>query len=442
MNTEKSTQPIIVIYHSADFDGLFCREIARLHFGDAATYIGWNYGDPVPEVPVTARLYILDLSVRELMAHPGLIWIDHHKSAIEEFPITIPGYRIDGVAACRLAWQWFAGEEFGMDDAGEWGLPDKRQFVERIVTEPLAVRLAGEYDIWDHRDARSVLFQHGLRFNEEELDWPRLLAAHEDDEDANSDEAYVSELLESGRGLERYLVKSDAKRIKKSGFDLRWEGLTFLAINAGGNSLAFAAGIKPHHDALLGFRWAGDKWLVSLYGIPGKPDLDLSAIAVRHGGGGHRQACGFECATLPFEIGSQFSMPEAFLVGQQNLVNTLIAALNKMDAPEDVVRALAENGDVAHVHWWISKLNTTTQAIFSVIGERERQNAKWGEQNHDPITWSAILTEECGEFAEAALHKKFGGRAAEGLRMEAVHCAAVAVQIVECIDRAEQKGGE
>jgi len=74
-------------------------------------------------------------------------------------------------------------------------------------------------------------------------------------------------------------------------------------------------------------------------------------------------------------------------------------------------------------------------AIAALLAERERQDKKWGEQNHDPITWSAILSEECGEFAEAALHAKFGGHAAGGLRDEAIHCAAVALQIVECLDR-------
>ena len=74
-------------------------------------------------------------------------------------------------------------------------------------------------------------------------------------------------------------------------------------------------------------------------------------------------------------------------------------------------------------------------ALVSVYIERHKQNLKWGEQNHDPITWSAILSEECGEFAQAALHHRFGGHAAAGLREEAVQCAAVALQIVECLDR-------
>jgi uncharacterized protein len=105
----------VVIYHSADFDGIFCREIARKFLPPDTIFIGWNYGDPVEEIKNGIndedRLYILDLSIDELMGHPNLIWIDHHKSAIEKYPATIPGYRIDGVAACRLVWQWFRAVE-------------------------------------------------------------------------------------------------------------------------------------------------------------------------------------------------------------------------------------------------------------------------------------------------------------------------------------------
>ena len=75
------------------------------------------------------------------------------------------------------------------------------------------------------------------------------------------------------------------------------------------------------------------------------------------------------------------------------------------------------------------------QAIQDTLDERARQDAKWGVQNHDPVTWSAILTEECGEFAQAALHHRFGGPAAAKLRNEAVQVAAVAVAIIEYIDR-------
>ena len=79
-------------------------------------------------------------------------------------------------------------------------------------------------------------------------------------------------------------------------------------------------------------------------------------------------------------------------------------------------------------------------AINDIIAERRRQDEKFGPQDHDPITWAVILAEEVGEFSQAALQLKFGGDKAAGLREEAVQCAAVALAIIECIDR--QRGDQ
>lgn len=85
---------------------------------------------------------------------------------------------------------------------------------------------------------------------------------------------------------------------------------------------------------------------------------------------------------------------------------------------------------------FIQTVNYRINAIDSVMKEMHSQDEKWGKnRNLEPILWSAILTEECGEFAQAALHDKFGGDKAGGLREEAVQVAAVALQIIENIDR-------
>jgi len=70
-----------------------------------------------------------------------------------------------------------------------------------------------------------------------------------------------------------------------------------------------------------------------------------------------------------------------------------------------------------------------------IRAERERQNKKWGEQNHDDYRWLAILTEEVGEAAQAILHDEFGGSHAGTAKTELVHVAAVAVQWLECMER-------
>jgi len=85
----------------------------------------------------------------------------------------------------------------------------------------------------------------------------------------------------------------------------------------------------------------------------------------------------------------------------------------------------------------ITKTKNTANAFESVLQERVRQDEKWGEQNLDPFTYLTILMEEVGELSQAALHTKFGGEHSglEHLREEAVQTAAVALAIVECLDR-------
>jgi hypothetical protein len=78
-----------------------------------------------------------------------------------------------------------------------------------------------------------------------------------------------------------------------------------------------------------------------------------------------------------------------------------------------------------------------TEALFSILQERLAQDAKWGEQNHDPFLYLTILGEEYGELCNAALETRFGGDngGLDNLRTEAVQTAAVAMAVVECLDR-------
>lgn len=74
------------------------------------------------------------------------------------------------------------------------------------------------------------------------------------------------------------------------------------------------------------------------------------------------------------------------------------------------------------------------KALSDVLKERERQDEKWGVQDHGAFVWITILVEEIGEFTEAALK----GYNLDVLRKEAVQMAAVALAIIECIDRVER----
>jgi len=82
------------------------------------------------------------------------------------------------------------------------------------------------------------------------------------------------------------------------------------------------------------------------------------------------------------------------------------------------------------------------QALHEIIAERGRQDAKWGQQNHTHEWWLAILMEEVGELSQAILETHFDanpdGSPHGGLvnvKKEAVQCAAVAMALVECMNR-------
>ena len=68
--------------------------------------------------------------------------------------------------------------------------------------------------------------------------------------------------------------------------------------------------------------------------------------------------------------------------------------------------------------------------IVIIKAERERQDAKWGEQNHGDFKWLSILVEEVGEVAKAILEDN----SAEGVK-ELSHVAAVSVAWMEAIGR-------
>lgn len=298
-----------VIFHSGDYDGEFCREIAR-HFlkSDILTFIGWDYGDPKLIFPETGQVYVLDLNPECFKEFPGIdvaqkrvVWIDHHKTAIDQWGTYLPGYRIEGVAACRLAWQWFSDEHIAGVPIPQ-PLPTLQDFLERKVQEPLAVRLVGEYDIWDHRGDGDLEFQLGLRA-QEEIPWELLLT----DGDAQTRapaEAFVGRLIQTGRFVQTYVRKQSAFTMKNA-FILKWRGLAWLALNnTSKNSQVFESLDKPEtgHDALMKFNWTGRVWDFSLYHAKHRTDLNLSDIAKAYGGGGHPGACGFRVTQIPFPL--------------------------------------------------------------------------------------------------------------------------------------------
>lgn len=85
-------------------------------------------------------------------------------------------------------------------------------------------------------------------------------------------------------------------------------------------------------------------------------------------------------------------------------------------------------------------MDNILQQVFS---ECTRQKEKWGEQNHHPVMWNSILTEETGESAKEVNEYTFGDKSALlRLRTELIQVAAVAVSAIDSLDRNELKESE
>lgn len=91
--------------------------------------------------------------------------------------------------------------------------------------------------------------------------------------------------------------------------------------------------------------------------------------------------------------------------------------------------------DIAHIQTVVKR----------VIEERKKQEQKWGQQNHNPFMWNAILVEEVGEVSQAILeaydwvNKKFSaGSKLDDLKEELIQVIAVGVAMYQSIERNEE----
>lgn len=73
---------------------------------------------------------------------------------------------------------------------------------------------------------------------------------------------------------------------------------------------------------------------------------------------------------------------------------------------------------------------TKKDIINLILSERNKQDVKWGEQNHNIYKWLAILGEEVGEVNKAALENKY-----DEVIDELIQIGAVTVAMIESLER-------
>jgi len=278
-------------YHNKDFDGECSAAIVKEYYGPYIQLIGLNYGDPWGgdspiEDQITSEdiVVMVDFSLRpfermlEIQDRASIfIWIDHHKSIIDEASINekkIEKCSLDlSLSACEQTWKYF--------------FP--------TIEIPEGVKLLGRYDVWDHAYSNKVQpFEYGMRGMIEnganDPIWDRVFF----------EESFIEEVVQLGSHILNYQNKVNKWNMKFS-FPATIDGIKFICINnAMTGSLQFDSVWDPEkYDAVLVFfRTPEKKWKIRVYTI--KEGIDLTKITVKRGGGGHITAGGWTANHLSF----------------------------------------------------------------------------------------------------------------------------------------------
>lgn len=270
--------------------------LTDLKYGYDQQFIEINYDMkfPIENIKQNEQIYIVDYSIspdemRKLLEiTKDVTWIDHHKTALEkyaDFEYPIRGIRYDGIAGCMLTYCYI----HHMTQRGEGGI---KSFDLSMAEEaPMFTKYIADWDVWKFKygdDTRNFITAfNSLDFNPQSENWNKFFIFPDD-----------AGLIIDGQIMTRYRDGWAREVCKSKGFSVELDGYKCFALNLPNcNSEYFKSIDDGTYDILMPFSFNGDKWTVSLY----SKTVDVSEIAKKYGGGGHKGASGFQCLELPFK---------------------------------------------------------------------------------------------------------------------------------------------
>lgn len=261
----------LVLYHKNCADGLGAAYAAFKKFGENAEYFPINYGNEPPDV-IEKNVFILDFSfpkeklIEMKQSAKSIIVLDHHKTAEENLKDLDFAFFDMNKSGAVLAWEYFHNTEI-----------------------PLFIKLIQDRDLWKFDFEETKFFNDGLRayvrFDIREF-------AKLENED------FVKELIEKGKHI-RFIFEKDVLDFSKHKVDVNFNGHIGYGCNVSPKFSSEIGNLLALESKTFGcsFSYSGitKKWHYQLRSVG---NYDVSEIAKYFGGGGHKNASGFESETL------------------------------------------------------------------------------------------------------------------------------------------------
>ena len=276
MNENKITKAIMILYHAECNDGFGAAWAAWKKFGDKADYIPVILGK-YPNNFINKIIYTLDLTLPKeitmdlLKSNKRLTSIDHHISTKDITEMT-QNYSFDNNhSGAVLTWKYFN--------------PDK--------PVPKLLLLIEDSDIWkwEYPETNNFIASLSL-FDYDFKTWDSISLDLEDPEK-------IKEYLFKGETINTYFDKIAISLIKHAQ-KVEFEGYQVYSANVGHPVKFFVikALMKRYHYFIITWVQEGDEIHASLRS---DGSVDVSEIAKKYGGGGHKNAAGFNFpADQPF----------------------------------------------------------------------------------------------------------------------------------------------
>lgn len=291
------TKPI-VLYHGNCWDG-FCAAWLFHRVWPDGDFIPVQHGQEPPEIANDKNrpLFIVDFSYsRDVMFRlgamrpGGLTVLDHHKTAmaaLDGLDIELASHNCGSCditfdmekSGGRLAWEWIWDNHYGKTYSGLW-CPDQHRTFDRSHA-PWLVDYTEDRDLWRWALPSSKAITTGLRSYPLEFTlWDEFASRSE------------TEFITDGLAI----LRSEATVIDthvRHAREIEMGGYKILAVNATVLFSDIAGKLAEGRPFGAAYFDRGDgkrQW--SLRSTDG--GVDVSEIAKANGGGGHRNAAGFE----------------------------------------------------------------------------------------------------------------------------------------------------
>jgi oligoribonuclease NrnB/cAMP/cGMP phosphodiesterase (DHH superfamily) len=276
----------LVLYHR-DWDGLVAAWVAKRAWegrpfklsNDTFEAISVQYGEPVPDAARSAdRVYILDFSYpRDVLLKlrdevDNLYVIDHHRAAKKDLEGLDPSWCMfsEKYSGAYMAWNYFNEDHMGR--------------------APRLVDCVEDHDLWRFRMLASKEIRAVIG------SYPQTFEA--------CDELNVSlwespvHLVEEGAAILRYQEREIEAAVANAypiAYPIALGSVLGLAVNCStAGIISEVAGRLAVKSGTFGACWfhvPAGHWVVE---VRSRGDLDVSELANRFGGGGHKNGVGFQ----------------------------------------------------------------------------------------------------------------------------------------------------